>query len=165
MAATIKKHEMLANENTLKKLFEDINVLDIDSCWVWKKAKVKDGYGKLTTKIKSKSYTIFAHRLSWYVQYGEIPNDMIIDHTCHNPKECAGGKDCSHRACINPSHLSLVTYKENIAKGGTVNLNRGMCKNNIHEWVDDNIKIWASGKKVCLPCHQATTKRNAKVGK
>ncbi|WP_079970580.1 HNH endonuclease signature motif containing protein [Salmonella enterica] len=42
-----------------------------------------------------------SHRLSWFLKYGDIPPGMLVDHKCHNT------------LCVNPSHLRLVTPKQN----------------------------------------------------
>lgn len=157
--ATIQKYEMLANDLLIDRLYADVNVLDSESCWLWNKSTVKDGYGKMRRIINGKQLPIFVHRLSWYTQFGEIPDGMVVDHTCHNPATCAGGPTCEHRRCINPNHMRLTTMKDNISKGSSVRANVGLCKNNLHEWIDENTKIWSSGKKVCLPCVKAQAKR------
>lgn len=160
--ATIEKHEMLANDLLLNRLFADVNVLDSESCWLWNKSVVKDGYGKMRRIINGKQHAIFVHRLSWFSQFGEIPDGMVVDHTCHDPAICAGGTTCEHRRCINPNHMQLTTMKDNVAKGSSVRSNVGLCKNNLHKWTKDNIRTWSSGKTVCMPCHRETTRRNVK---
>ncbi len=69
-----------------------------DDCWVWNGAKTKDGYGIIGLRRKGK----LAHRVSWEVHLGIIPNGMEVAHTCDNPP------------CINPSHLFLATHKDNM---------------------------------------------------
>lgn len=153
---------MLANDLLLSRLYADVNTLDTESCWLWKKSTVKDGYGLLRRKINGKPLNIFVHRLSWVSQYGEIPDGMVVDHTCHDPATCSGGTSCQHRRCINPNHLALTTMKENVAKGVSVRANVGLCRNNLHEWTKENTTTWANGKTVCKACHYETTKRNTK---
>jgi len=160
--ASIQKHEMLANDLLLSRLYAGVNTLDTKSCWLWNKSIVKDGYGLMRRKINGKALNIFVHRLSWVTQYGEIPDGMVVDHTCHDPATCIGGTACQHRHCINPNHMRLTTTKDNVAKGASVRANVGLCRNNLHEWTESNIKTWANGKTVCKACHYETTKRNAK---
>ena len=60
----------------------------------------KDGYGKFWHKTKS----IPAHRFSFMVEYGKVPDDLVV---CHK-------NFCHIRNCVNPKHLKMGTQKENI---------------------------------------------------
>lgn len=55
------------------------------------------GYGSI--RFKKQRYK--AHRASWIAHNGEIPDGLLVLHTCDNPK------------CINIDHLWLGTQKEN----------------------------------------------------
>jgi len=69
-----------------------------NGCWIWLKAKTREGYGQTTDKSKN----ISAHRLSYLVFKGEFEPKLHIDHICHN------------RVCVNPEHLRTATRSENI---------------------------------------------------
>lgn len=67
------------------------------TCWLWQAGKRGPGYGIFTWKRRD----YVAHRFSYELLVGEIPEGMVIDHICHTP------------ACVNPTHLRLATSKQN----------------------------------------------------
>lgn len=69
-----------------------------DSCWLWTGCKSPRGYGVVGVGGKAQR----AHRFSWTLHNGPIPNGMVVMHTCDTP------------LCVNPSHLKLGSQKDNI---------------------------------------------------
>ena len=58
-----------------------------------------NGYGQFRSKVKRK--TVLAHRYFYELLKGPIPDGFQIDHLCLN------------KPCVNPSHMEIVTPKEN----------------------------------------------------
>lgn len=75
-------------------------VNDWTSCWNWTAAKLPKGYGRFGMPYGQG--VILAHRMSYELTHGAIPEGMHIDHTCYNP------------SCVRPAHLRAVTPKQNL---------------------------------------------------
>lgn len=79
-----------------------------DECWEWTGAKSSHGYGVIWSGGgRSNGKLIKAHRVSWMLHNGPIPEFDPFDETCilH---------ECDNPGCVNSSHLSLGTHKKNI---------------------------------------------------
>ena len=74
-----------------------------DECWEWTGSLCSKGYGTFakSSAIGNRAWCL-AHRLSWELANGPIPDGLCILHSCDNPK------------CVNPRHLSSGTHKDNM---------------------------------------------------
>lgn len=71
-----------------------------DSCWIWMASAMPNGgYGHLHFKGKSKAQ---AHRVSYLLFKGDIPDGLLVCHKCNNKR------------CVNPDHLYLGTNRQNV---------------------------------------------------
>lgn len=74
------------------------------ACWEWTSYRDKDGYGMFCLRRAGRR----AHCVAWTIEHGQIPDGLEIDHLCRN------------RACVRPSHMELVTHRENLLRGDTI---------------------------------------------
>jgi hypothetical protein len=70
--------------------------IDVNECWEWTGYKTPNGYGWCRFNGKSD----FSHRVAYRIWKEDIPEKMVIRHTCRNK-------------CVNPAHIELGTYSEN----------------------------------------------------
>jgi len=66
-------------------------------CWLWTASLRKGGYGQFWVDGRA----TLAHRFSWELHNGAIPEGKIVRHKCDTP------------ACSNPHHLCLGLYQDN----------------------------------------------------
>jgi hypothetical protein len=112
-----------------------------DSCWLWTAGLFTAGYGLFWDGER----TVGAHRFSYELLVGVIPDGMVLDHLCRV------------HSCVNPSHLEPVTHRENILRGDGIPARRARqthCLNG-HELVGENIYRVSTRPNVrhCRACH------------
>ncbi len=128
------------------RVFSQIRITDT-GCWEWQGYRNSDGYGGTYYNRKR----VHAHRLVFAWAMGPIPTgySMNLDHLCRN------------RACVNPIHLELVTWKENLLRGksldnltSTQHAMKTHCPKG-HAYTGENLYIIPStGGRLCRTCRR-----------
>jgi hypothetical protein len=110
----------------------------VGSCVEWQ-GYISGGYGRL--RINGSG--VQAHRASYEVHVGKIPDGLQLDHLCRNMR------------CINPQHLEPVTASENQRRGtspASTNANKTHCIHG-HEFSEENTERRGS-VRVCRQCRR-----------
>jgi hypothetical protein len=125
-----------------------------NGCVEWSGVKNRDGYGILSGKRFCSSR--LAHRNSFTLHVGPIPDGALVCHKCDNP------------SCINPDHLFLGTVRDNNVdranKGRTVSPFKisDFCKRG-HRFTEEIIYKKPNGNRLCRICDNDRRQRIRKA--
>ena len=111
------------------KLLAKVN--KTEACWLWTGRLDDGGYGRFS---QGSGHWTKAHRASYQLYKGEIPDGLLVRHLCNV------------RRCVNPEHLAIGTHKDNTADMFRTNPpdrtgNRSHAKK-ITQEVADEIRQW-----------------------
>jgi hypothetical protein len=111
-----------------------------NGCWHWL-GYLDKGYGKFNP---TRDETVGAHRFSYRLLKGEIPEGLDLDHLCVNPR------------CVNPDHLEPVTSAENTRRAG---MRITQCLRG-HDYTYENTYVApGTGRKSCVTCRRAALRK------
>ena len=108
-----------------------------DGHWYWTGHINADGYGKYRSQG--------AHRVSYTLYVGPIPEGLTIDHVRER---------CTVRHCVQPKHLEAVTQSENSQRAWRGRANPSHCPRG-HPYDEANTYRTKMGAPVCRACKRA----------
>jgi hypothetical protein len=117
-------------------------------CWIWGGPVTNSGYGTLPITRGGKRVNRLAHRLSYEIFRGPIPEGLQIDHLCRE------------RICINPEHLEPVTARENILRSPIAIAARWAARTHCevgHEFTPENTRVRVRRgrpSRICATCRR-----------
>lgn len=132
---------------------------DESGCWTWTGSLTGAGYGRMTW-ICDEGHTIRgAHRIAYHLLVARVPDDHLlsVDHLCRN------------RACVNPSHLELVSQRENVMRSpvapAALNSAKTHCPKG-HPYTAENTYVYTFKTKrtttrICRTCQRDHHRRYA----
>jgi len=110
-------------------------------CWDWAGSiHNSTGYGYFYPSGE----TVLAHRFSYELNVGTIPEGLTIDHLCKN------------RRCVQPEHMEVVTIRVNLLRGDGFsgkNHRKTHCPSG-HPYAGDNLIVTGTGWRQCRRCHR-----------
>ncbi len=107
-------------------------------CWGWK-GGLTLGYGSFFVRGGTRR----AHRVSYELFKGPIPDGLTLDHLCRV------------RNCVNPAYLEPVTQHKNVLRGGglaAINARKTHCPRG-HPYSPENTQM-EGRKRRCRICSQ-----------
>ena len=134
---------------SLRVRFENM-VERTDTCWLWRGAITKKGFGTMHVTSQPRKVSAHAHRIAWELYRGPIPDGLTIDHLCRV------------KHCVNPAHMEPVTSSENTRRSDNPamqNARATHCKNG-HEWTPENtLRQGPQGQwRWCRECGRARSR-------
>lgn len=112
-----------------------------NGCWIWTASRDDYGYGQ----FRGMAHGNGAHRYSWELVNGPIPEGLVIDHfVCENPP------------CVNPAHMIVTTNRHNVTRSGSLgmlNARKTHCVRG-HPFDASNTSYTKTGTRVCKTCQR-----------
>lgn len=91
----------IARKTLHLRLVENMEVDPATKCWNWTGYVLPEGYGQFNLSVADG--WVRAHRKSYELFHGKIPDGGHVLHRCNNKR------------CVNPTHLYVGADKENCA--------------------------------------------------
>jgi hypothetical protein len=143
---------------TTDQRFDSHTIRTTNGCLIWTGARNTMGYSIFQLSVKR---TVYAHIHAWERVHGPVPDGLTVDHHCHTiDPTCMGGATCPHRACVEPTHLRVISRGANTLAGNTItgnNARKTHCLRG-HSF-DPSNTYWSKGHRSCRACHLNRAKK------
>jgi hypothetical protein len=133
------------NPDILTRFWSRVHGANHESCWIWRGAVDRYGYGKFFYGQR----TATAHKVAYEHLVHDVPANLELDHLCRT------------RLCVNPWHLEPVTHRVNVARRVAFiahDPGSRFCING-HLKGPTNTYVAPSGQRYCRPCNAAAQAR------
>ncbi len=129
----------------LERFWSKVEVIG-SGCWEWRGGLATNGYGRFNL---GNGKSVPAHRITYNLLKGDIPEGLEPDHLCRN------------RKCVNPDHIEAVTRRENIMRGLLPETNRNLQLSKTHcpqghPYDKNNTYVDPQGFRQCKKCNTLT---------
>lgn len=140
-------HRSETTGDLLADFHERVMCEPMSGCWLWIGDCTVRGYGRFRAKPGDKQ--MLAHRLSYELFVGKIPEGLVIDHKCKT------------LCCVNPDHLEAVTQGENVRRGDAAKPRQTHCKYG-HELSLRTPNAW---QRTCGVCQNRRSRERRRAAK
>ncbi|MEV5007255.1 HNH endonuclease signature motif containing protein [Streptomyces sp. NPDC055692] len=114
-------------------------------CWVWGGSTISKGYGN----FRMHGINFLAHRASYELHSGAIPDGLLVLHSCDNPP------------CFNPDHLRVGTNGDNMRDRSDRCRHASTAKTHCpkgHPYDESNTYRFPDGRRACRTCRRGGRK-------
>lgn len=136
-------HDDQPTEEIFESFDSRVSPEPMTGCWIWTGNVNALGYGRFWVEGGLE----YAHRCSWELHRGQIPDGANVLHRCDQPH------------CVNPDHLFLGSQADNMEdmrrKGRARNsqMQQTHCHQG-HRLDGENVATWGD-RRHCLECRRS----------
>ena len=124
----------------------------VTKCLVSHYSLASNGYAQVGWHEGGKRRMTTCHVAIWIHFNGPVPDDMTVDHRCHN------------KSCVNITHYRLLTNLENARRQNGRDWPLGFCANG-HDDGTSWYQPKTGGKGYCRECRAIIRRRRRAAGK